>query len=68
MAMSLRDHSDTWVNVTTFIHPSNAHLKGPRGSQSVRLVASQDTPAGKACAPQGPHQAIGSFGLRLLGA
>jgi hypothetical protein len=31
MAMSLKDHSDTWVNATTFTDISNAHLQGPGG-------------------------------------
>jgi hypothetical protein len=53
MAMSLRDRSDTWANATAFIHASNAHLQGPGGSHSMWLVTSQDTRAGKACAPQG---------------
>jgi hypothetical protein len=53
MAMSLKDHSGTGVNATTFIHTSNAHLQGPGGSHGMRLVASQSTVAGKACAPPG---------------
>jgi hypothetical protein len=38
MAGSLKDHSDTWVNATTFIHTANAHSQGPRGSHSVQAL------------------------------
>jgi hypothetical protein len=48
--MSLKDHSDTWVNATTFIHTSNAHLQGPRGSHGTQSVTSLGTASGKACA------------------
>jgi hypothetical protein len=67
MAISLKDHSDTWVNETTFIHTSHTHLQGPRGIHHTWSVTSQDTAAGKACTPQmEPHQAICSFRLRVL--
>jgi hypothetical protein len=45
--------TDTWVNATTFIHTSSAHLQGPGGSHSTWLGASQGTMEDKACAPQG---------------
>jgi hypothetical protein len=52
MALSLNDHSDTWVNATTFIHTSNVCLQDTRGCHSTQVVTSQGTVAGKACAPQ----------------
>jgi hypothetical protein len=51
--MSLKDHSDIWVNAATFIHSSNTHLQGPGRSHGTRSVVLQGTTTGKACSPQG---------------
>jgi hypothetical protein len=65
--MSLKDHSDTWVNATTFIHTSNAHLQSPRGNHSTWSVASQGNASRRGlCTMEGAPLSNPFIGLRMV--